>query len=127
MPDSRTVYLPADWPVSIRLDTWALIGSGEATSASGQTGDWAQRASQAPERPPDRYQIDVYHNEEQYVIAGTCTSPQQNVVRNIGRVTRRAGVVEAIGAVAADLSVDDAVRRVLVQDVLASLNPDPLP
>ena len=126
MPDPRTVFLPDDWPVSIDLDTWELVGSGEATDASGQTGEWAQhRSSSDPEQPPDRYLIDVYHSEEQYVIAGTRTGPHQ---RNIGRVaTRRVGVVASIRAVAGDLSVDDAVRRVLIQDVLGSLAPDPLP
>ena len=81
-----------------------------------------------PGAAPDRYQIDVYRSDEQYVIAGAHTDPQQLVIRNIGRVVgNRAGVVGAIGAVATDLSVDAAVRRVLVQDVLTSLDPDPIP
>lgn len=126
MPNTRTVFLHEDWPISIHLDTWTLIGSGAANSDSGRTGEWAQRSSNAPE--PDRYQIDVYHRDDRYVVAGTCTGPQQSVVRNIGRVaTHRVGVVPAIRAVASDLSVDAAVRLVLVQDVLGSLDPDPLP
>ena len=127
MPDTRTVFLPDAWPVSIHLDTWLLVGSGKATSTSGHTGEWAQRATTDPERPPDRYQIDVYRSEDHYVIAGAHTDPQQLVIRNIGRVLdNRAGVVGAIGAVATDLSVDAAVRRVLVQDVLTSLDPEPI-
>lgn len=127
MPNTRTVFLPDDWPVSIDLDTWALVGSGKATSASGQTGQWAQRPSDDPERPPDRYQIDIYRSGEQYVVAGASTDPQQNMIRNIGRVVkRRADVVGAIRAVAGDLSVDAAVQGVLIQDVLGSLDPEPL-
>ena len=127
MPDTRTVFLPDDWPISIDLDTWALVGSGKATSTSGQTGQWAQRTSDDPERPPDRYQIDIYRSGAQYVIAGTSTDPQQNMIRNIGRVaTSRANVVGAIRTVAGDLSVDAAVQSVLLQDVLGSLDPEPL-
>lgn len=127
MPNTRIVFLPDYWPVSIALDAWALVGSGKATSTSGQTGEWAQRATADPERHRDRYQIDVYRSGEQHVIAGTCTDPQQNRIRNIGRVvTSRSAVVGAIRTVAGDLSVDAAVRRVLVQDVLGSLDPEPL-
>ncbi|MXX53412.1 MAG: hypothetical protein F4Z35_05630 [Dehalococcoidia bacterium] len=118
MPNTRTVFLPDDWPISIDLDAWALVGSGKATSTSGQTGQWAQRTSDDPERPPDRYQIDIYRAGDQYVIAGTSTDPHQNMTRT--------NVVGAIRTVAADLSVDAAVQGVLIQDVLGSLDPEPL-
>lgn len=123
------MFLPDDWPVRIPLDAWALVGSGKATSTSGVAGQWAQRPSDAPERPPNRYQIDIYRSgsDAQYVIAGTRTDPHQHTIRNIGRVaTSHTNVVGAIRAVAGDLSVDAAVQSVLIQDVLSSLDPHPL-
>lgn len=126
-PDRRTIYLPERWPVSIHVDDWPRVGGASTTNTSGRAAEWDRRGGDTPARPTERYLIDVYRWDDQHIVAGLRTDSRHTPLHNTGRLLDdRDAVVPAVRAVARELTHDGAIRRVLIQAVLASLTPDHL-
>ena len=69
----------------------------------------------------------MYRLDEQYIVAGTRTAADPLEEHNTGRLLdSKDTVVAAVRSVAAELSVDADIQRVLTQRVLAALPPEPL-
>ena len=126
-PTTRTIIFPDRWPVTIHLHEWSRLGTAHRrTGAPERAQEWDQRGHDT--KPSATvYQIDVYQLDEQYVVAGTRTADDPLEGHNTGRLLdSRDTVVSAIRSVAAELSVDADLQRVLTQRVLADLPPEPV-
>ena len=125
-PTTRTIIFPDRWPVTIHLHDWSRLGTAKTDRHTRTAQAWDQRGRDT-EPPATIYQIDVYQLDEQYIVAGTRTAADPLENHNTGRLLDSKGsVVSAIRAVAAELSVDAALQRVLTQRVLAALPPEPV-
>ena len=125
-PTTRTVFFPDRWPATIHLPDWSRLGTAKTDRSTRRAQEWDRRGH--PTEPSaTAYQIDVYQLDEQYIVAGTRTAADRLKGHNTGRLLNsRDTVVSAIRSVAAELSVDADVQRVLTQRVLAALPPEPL-